>query len=50
MSLWKKFHILANVKVNTLFCYKHELYKHTQTEKALKIKHLLSIIRVWDLI
>ena len=28
------------------FFYKHELYKHTQVEKVLKLKHMLSIIRV----
>ena len=27
------------------FLYKYKLYKHTQAEKALKIKHMLSIIR-----
>ena len=34
----------------TLFFYKHKLYKLTQAEKALIIKHMLSIIRAWDLI
>ena len=32
------------------FLYKHKLYKHTQAEKALKLKYMLSIIRAWDLI
>ena len=31
------------------FLYKHKLYKNTQAEKTLKIKHMLSIIRAWDL-
>ena len=34
----------------TLFFYKYKLYKHTQAEKALKIKHMLSIIWAQDLI
>ena len=36
---------LFNFVFSTIFFYMHKLYKHTQTEKSLKIKHKLSIIR-----
>ena len=32
----------------TLFFYEHKLYKHTQIEKVLEGKHMLSIIRAWE--
>ena len=43
--------VLKTLSLATLFfLYKHNVYKHTQAEKTLKVKHMLSIIQAWDLI
>ena len=42
--------MLSSHFYHILFFYKHKPYKHTQAKKALKIKHMLSIIRARDLI
>ena len=42
--------MLSSHFYHILFFYKHKPYKHSQDKKALKIKHMLSIIRARDLI